>query len=101
MLYENSPGKTIYSYFSMSRGILYFILILLDPQFIRILKLWKSGQKIDEAKDNHPVNAFLCSSMNLELVTAILQGIKDSVKKSVIEAHLEGRTEEVLKIQHF
>jgi hypothetical protein len=44
------------------------------------------------------MNAFLCSSMNLELVTAILQGIKDSLKKNVLESHLEGRIEEVLRI---
>lgn len=55
----------------MCRGIFYFTIICFDPAFRQIICCKK---KDINSQVNHK-NAFLCSSLNLELVSAILKGV--------------------------
>lgn len=72
-----------YMLFFLSKGILYFFLLLYLRSFRRalidILKC-KKGQT-QEKQINIAMEAFLCSQMNMELVCSILQGIHNSLQK--------------------
>lgn len=68
--------------------------MLMDEVFIDVIKTRflaivssKSFKTKIETKQtqNFQANAFLCSSMNLELVCAILQGIKSHIKQTLNE----------------
>jgi hypothetical protein len=51
--------------------------------------------------NDHPMNAFLCSSMNMELVCAILQGVKDTMKQTMIDVYVSRNDTENLKVSEF
>ena len=71
-----------------SKGILYFLLIFSESSFRTKTYKWiknmvlqrsifvKEDKQEEGQKEYFQVNAFLCSSMNMELVCAILKGIQ-------------------------
>lgn len=60
-------------------------------KFKKIKKLFNcrksKEEKLEKIFDisNHPMNAFLCSSMNMELVCAILTGIQKHIELSYVK----------------
>ena len=78
--------RMVFQSINISRGIFYALWLLADPlirkaihrkyeKFINMLDLSQTHQSKKESQNNvsnHPMNAFLCSSMNMELVCAIL-----------------------------
>ena len=84
---------------NICRGIFYTFWLLTDPlirnaivkKYMKLLEtLDFTNEKEEKMKDkadnilNHPMNAFLCSSMNMELVCAILQGIQIHIQSGII-----------------
>jgi hypothetical protein len=73
----------------MSSGILYFLYAMLDSNFRNALKrklealkylIGFKFHKIDKIVKNDPVNTFIHSSMNMEMVCSILNGIQLTLK---------------------
>ena len=66
-----------------AKGILYFLYLLTDPvirKAIVQMLTCKCKEQMKYKEDAQPGDSFLCSSLNMELVCAILQGIQQIVQ---------------------
>lgn len=90
--YENDPSflnyvnviNRFYDVIFPSKGILYFFYLVIDPLIRKSIVHYatcKCNKALQYKEDAHPSDNFLCSSLNMELVCAILQGIQQSAMK--------------------
>ena len=97
--------ESVFKLFNYYRGVFYTIWLCTDPLFIKVVR--KRLTKLNEAcnfsktspqkkskydfekETSHPMNAFLCSSLNMELVCAILQGIQNHIQTAVVKGLIE------------